>query len=76
MPRNALFSSLLDAAERISKNCPSVFIIFVTSHTQSAYVDEAFQRGASGYVRKGNVVELRDAIRMVLDGQRYRPRFH
>jgi DNA-binding NarL/FixJ family response regulator len=65
----------LEAAERIAKNCPSVFIIFVTSHTNRAYVDEAFHRGATGYVQKGNRAQLQEAICAVLDGQRYQPAF-
>jgi DNA-binding NarL/FixJ family response regulator len=65
----------LDAAERITKSCPSVFIIFVTSHTERRYVDEAFRRGAAGYVRKDNFPELLIAITTVLYGQHYRPDF-
>lgn len=65
----------LDAARRIVKECPSVLIIFVTSHTERAYVDEAFQSGATGYVRKDSLVELQDAIRTVLGGHRYWPAF-
>ena len=65
----------LDAAERIAKSCPSVFIIFVTTHTERAYVDEAFRRGAAGYVRKGNLPELQVAITTVLNGQHFRPDF-
>jgi DNA-binding NarL/FixJ family response regulator len=65
----------LDAAERITKSCPSVFIIFVTTHTERAYVDEAFRRGAAGYATKGNLPELLIAITTVLNGQHYRPAF-
>ena len=65
----------LHAAERIAQSCPSVRIIFVTSHTDHAYVEEAFHRGAAGYVRKGSISELQDAIHTVLDGRNYRPSF-
>jgi DNA-binding NarL/FixJ family response regulator len=65
----------LDAAERIAKSCPSVLIIFVTAHTERAYIDEAFRRGAAGYVRKDNLAELQVAITTVLNGQRHRPDF-
>ncbi len=65
----------LQAAERIVQSCPSVRIIFMTSHTEHIYVEAAFQRGAAGYVRKGSIAELQDAIRTVLDGQHYRPSF-
>lgn len=65
----------LDAAELITKSCPSVFIIFVTTHTERAYVDEAFRRGAAGYVTKGNLLELLMAVKTVLSGQHHHPAF-
>jgi DNA-binding NarL/FixJ family response regulator len=65
----------LQAAARIAQSCPSALIIMVTSQTDRAYVDEAFERGAVGYVRKGSMVDLQDAIYTVLNGQRYRPAF-
>ena len=65
----------LDAAECIAKSCPFDSIIIVTSHTDRGYVEAAFDRGAVGYVRKGSIADLQDAIRTVLDGQRYWPAF-
>jgi DNA-binding NarL/FixJ family response regulator len=62
-----------EAAEVIAQSCPSARIIFVSNHMHRAYVEEAFNRGAAGYVPKGNLAHLQDAIRMVLDGQQYRP---
>ena len=64
----------LDAAERISQTLPNVKIIFVTSHAEPAYVEEAFRRGARGYVLKGRMAELLEAIVKVLDGQTHLPR--
>ena len=64
-----------DAAEYMQKNCPLVLIIFVTNHTEDAYVDLAFERGAAGYVSKDKVADLPDAIGAVLEGQRYWPTF-
>jgi DNA-binding NarL/FixJ family response regulator len=63
----------LDAAKQISEAAPEVKIIFVTSHAEPAYVEEALRRGASGYVLKGSLTELIEAISAVLDGQSYRP---
>ena len=65
----------LQAAERIAQSWPSVRIIFVTNHADRAYVDEAFERGAAGYVKKGSTADLEEAIHTVLDGQHYRPTF-
>lgn len=65
----------LQAAEHISRSCPSARIIFVTNHTDQLYVQEAFRRGAAGYVQKGNIAELRKAICTVLNGEQYRPAF-
>jgi DNA-binding NarL/FixJ family response regulator len=38
----------LNAAQTIAEASPEVKIIFVTSHAEPAYVEEAFRRGASG----------------------------
>lgn len=65
-----------DTAERITNKCSTARIIFFTNHAHRAYVDEAFRRGAAGYVIKGNFAELMNAIRVVLDGQRYWPAFY
>jgi DNA-binding NarL/FixJ family response regulator len=64
-----------ETAERIARNCPRASIVFVTSHTDHSYVEEAFRRGAAGYVVKGSIKELQDAISTVIDGERYRPAF-
>ena len=52
----------LQAAEHIAQYCPSVRIIFLTCHTDHIYIEEAFNRGAAGYVRKGSIAELDEAI--------------
>jgi DNA-binding NarL/FixJ family response regulator len=64
-----------EAAEKIAEVKPSVKIIMVTSHAAPAYVEEAFLRGARGYVVKGRSADLFDAIRTVLAGRFYRPQF-
>jgi len=55
----------LDAAKQIAEAVPEVKIIVVTSHAEPAYVEEAFRRGARGYVLKGRLTELIDAITAV-----------
>ena len=63
----------LEAAEQIATIAPDVKVIMVMSHAEPAYVEEAFRRGAKGYVLKGRVAELAEAIRTVLDGRTHKP---
>jgi CheY-like chemotaxis protein len=47
-------------------------VIIVTQHTEPAYVDAAFDSGASGYVTKARIyTELSPALRAVRAGGRY-----
>jgi DNA-binding NarL/FixJ family response regulator len=65
----------LDAAARIGTSVPMVKIIIISSYAEAVYVDAAFDRGAVGYVLKGRIDDLHDAIRVVMSGERYRPAF-
>jgi DNA-binding NarL/FixJ family response regulator len=65
----------LEAAQRIMEEKPAVKVIIVTSHDDPFYIEEAFRRGARGYVLKGRISDLLEAIRTVLQGQFYRPNF-
>lgn len=48
-------------------------ILFVTAYADRAYVQKAFDLGASGYVLKDSIrTELLPAIRTALDGGRFR----
>ncbi len=48
-------------------------ILFVTAYSDKAYVEKAFDLGASGYVLKDSIrTELLPAIRTALDGGRFR----
>lgn len=61
-------------AERIADTNKEVKIIFLTAHSERAYVDRAFSIGAQGYVLKGMIwSELPNAIRAVSAGEQYRP---
>jgi DNA-binding NarL/FixJ family response regulator len=61
-----------DAARKILKILPKVKLIFVTMHSEPAYVAEALRLGAAGYVLKRSAVsELNEAISHALSGRRY-----
>ena len=62
-----------EAAEQIATIAPDVKVIMVTSHAEPAYVEEAFRRGAKGYMLKGRLSELYQAIQAVLQGRTYKP---
>ena len=62
----------LDAARRLSAECPEVRILILSMHTDPGYVREAMQAGTAGYVLKdAGVEELELAIRAALRGERY-----
>ena len=58
------------AARLLNVSMPDMPIIFVTQHTESAYVSEAFQCGAKGYViKRAAMAELPNAIHTVMTGE-------
>lgn len=62
----------IDTAREIRKFDPKIKIVFLTMHTDIAYVEEAFGAGASGYVIKHSAgIDLLLAIRRVLLGRTY-----
>ena len=57
----------IDAARRIRSAHPEVKIVFVSAHSERAYVDEAFKAGADRYVLKSSIgCELVNAVASVL----------
>jgi DNA-binding NarL/FixJ family response regulator len=63
-----------EAAQSIRERAPDVRIIFVSSHTAPAFMEEAFRLGAHGYVVKGSATsQLPQAIENVMDGKVFRP---
>ena len=63
-----------EAARRILAKNPGIKLLFVSNHSERAYVEEAFHMGAAGYVVKSRVVrELTNAIRVALSGEFYWP---
>jgi len=62
----------VEAARQLQVAVPASKLIFVTVHSDSPYVVEAFRAGASGYVLKRSAAsELVAAIRDVLNGNLY-----
>jgi DNA-binding NarL/FixJ family response regulator len=59
--------------ERAHQCDPDLKILFVTARGEQAYVQRAFELGATGYVLKGSIrTELLPAIRTVMTGERFR----
>ena len=62
----------IDAARRILKSLPRVKLLFLTAHANPAYLREALNLGARGYMLKSATrQEILDAVATVLGGQRY-----
>jgi DNA-binding NarL/FixJ family response regulator len=62
----------LEAARQIHMIAPDCKLVFVTVHSDAAYVAEAFRAGASGYVLKRSAAsELATAVREVLNQRMY-----
>ncbi len=62
----------VEAARQLQAALPASKLIFVTVHSDSPYVVEAFRAGASGYLLKRSAAsELVTAIREVLAGNLY-----
>ncbi len=60
------------AAELINQRLPGVKLVFVTICENAQMADEAFRRGASGYVVKHRIAsELAVAVRRVLQGKTF-----
>lgn len=62
----------IDAAAQIRKSLPDVKLLFVTMHSDPAYLEAALNAGATGYVLKSAArEELLEACEKVLDGHIY-----
>jgi CheY-like chemotaxis protein len=59
-------------ARELRRSMPDVPVLFITQHSEQAYIEEAFASGAAGYVLKGRAAaELIPALRQVRAGGRY-----
>ena len=62
----------LQATKKLKQHCPQVKVLALTRHTDSGYLQQLLQAGASGYVLKqSKSAELLRAIRAVAAGQTY-----
>ena len=62
----------IEAAKKLKKQLPGVKLIFVTMHADSAYVNEAFKAGASGYLLKRSAAtELVQAVQAAMSDHFY-----
>jgi DNA-binding NarL/FixJ family response regulator len=62
----------LQATKKLKQHCPQVKVLAWTRHTDSGYLQQLLQAGASGYVLKqSKSAELLRAIRAVAAGQNY-----
>lgn len=60
----------IDAAREIRKDLSRVKLLFVTVHASPAYLREALNAGATGYVLKSSArEEILDAVGKVLSGE-------
>jgi len=60
-------------AEKLRDSEPEVKVVFVTAHSEKAYVERAFELGARAFVLKGFVrTDLPLAIKAVMRGSVYR----
>jgi len=62
----------MEAARQIKKENPKVKIVFLSMHTDQAYIYQSLLAGASGYlIKQGAAKELIDAIRASIAGNIY-----
>lgn len=62
----------LEATRRVKELCPEIKVLILTMHRNPAYLKEALEAGADGYLLKEDTdTELIAAIRRVMAGERY-----
>jgi DNA-binding NarL/FixJ family response regulator len=62
----------IEAARKISKECPKTKIIMLSMHSDRRFVQESFKAGAVGYILKDCAIDsLLDAIHTVNENQYY-----
>jgi DNA-binding NarL/FixJ family response regulator len=62
----------LDVLREVRRRSPATRVVVLSMHANEAYVQEALQNGASGYVLKDSeATDLIQAIRQVVAGRRY-----
>lgn len=62
----------IELTRRLKENHPDLYVLIVSMHNETRYVEDAFEAGASGYVLKDNVHKLLvEAVQAVTTGQVY-----
>lgn len=62
----------LEAIRRVRSKLPRIKILVFTMHDSVAFVEQALEAGASGYITKNNAPNvLVDAIRKIAGGEKY-----
>lgn len=62
----------VEAARQIRKRLPRIKLLFLTVHANPAYLQEALNVGATGYILKSSTrEEILNAVKATLAGQRY-----
>ena len=62
----------IDAASQIKMSLPGIKLLFVTMHSNSAYVSAGFEAGGNGYLLKSGIgEELLPAVYRVFSGRIY-----
>ena len=61
----------LKLVKRLAKEQPALHVIVLSGQQKAVFVQEALRLGARGYVTKGDVNTLHDAIQAVLNGGVY-----
>jgi DNA-binding NarL/FixJ family response regulator len=59
-------------AGELHRRNPRMILAMLSGHDEKLHVDAAFRAGARGYIVKGGVAELADAVRRLVDGEEYR----
>lgn len=61
----------LDVLDRIRETVPEAPILILSGHAEQKYAKQAIERGANGYVVKGDMQQVPGAIRDVVSGETY-----
>ena len=62
----------IDSAIQFKKSLPGMKLVFITMHSDPAYLEAALNAGATGYVLKSAVrEELLDAVKSAMEGRIY-----
>jgi len=61
----------IDLVKQLQERYPGLLCLALSEHGKTIYIQHAFSVGARGYILKGNLPELREAIEAVVGGGTY-----